>query len=171
MMALCGCYAKFPTGWLIMPHAARQWAKRLLILVLVSANALVATASDRQYVGVWYGETDDAGQYGSIPFSKRRWIKIVAADGTAQTTYRYYLDSRMQTESVEWHHWGFDGRGMYWEQCISARDENGQRDCSGARPVNYSVQAFDGREFRYTSMASGKSYLMTSVPRDFTFPR
>jgi hypothetical protein len=67
--------------------------------------------------------------------------------------------------------WGFEGGSTYWEGCMFQRDAIGQRDCSTSPRIVYSVHAFDGREFRYTSTASGRSYLMRLVPRDFVFPR
>ena len=138
-----------------------------LMLVLVGMAA-VASAADRELaVGRWYGEVAIAGTYKDKSFDFRRWLKVNFADGTGETTMRYYLGDSYQTETVEKFRWEVLG-DVYWEQCTSVRDDAGTQPCSSR--TEYDIKRLSSREFHNVSRRSGIEYREIKVPEQFRLP-
>lgn len=149
------------------PHRG-QGSIGLLLALLFAGMTAVASAADRQAVeGRWYGELSINSSYGGKPFDFRRWLRVNDADGSGQTTMRYYLGTQFQTETVEKFQWGVTG-DTYWEECISVKDEEGDRSC--ANRTEYDIKRLTDREFQNVSKRSGLEYREIKVPAQFTLP-
>jgi hypothetical protein len=170
-IVLPAAHWRVPIGGPVNTTANLHRFKWALAMILLGLNIAAGEAVDRRdLLGTWYGETQDRGEVGGLPFDARRWTIVQTSDGTGMQVMRYYLNSRFQTERVMSYMWGVDN-DVWWVECVTARDDRGLQDCSRTPRTDYRIDSLDSAGLRYTSVSFGRSYFMRKVPRDFTIPR
>jgi hypothetical protein len=91
------------------------------------------------------------------------------ATGEEEIEFRFYKAGQLVRTDLVTARCGISGRSLYWCQCESFTSDGLARQCPQRRE-DYIIETLTSGEFRYTSRASGRTYIQKRVDDNFSLP-